>query len=83
MASSGNTWCKKLMHKRKVFVLKRALGNETSVMAHCIKAKPITARSQERLEIIDKPVHPVKKVRDFTAPMKEGWAPRPFGRRGR
>jgi hypothetical protein len=55
MAKGGNTWCKKLMHKRKVYILKHAIGNEVGVMTYCAKAKSATARNQERLTVNDKP----------------------------
>lgn len=94
MAKSGNTWIKKLEHKAKQHTMKKLLGNENPVMNYCARAKPITARSLEREDIIDKPL-PKKppsmeevrsgeaKLRPFIAPMVQGWKPRPYGKLNR
>ena len=84
MASSGNTWCKKLMTKGKAYALKQALGNENNIMGYCSKAKSGTARALDRQTIEDKPLPkgPANKIK-APLPMVDGWKPKPFGRRGK
>ena len=81
MSKGGNTWCKKLMHKRKVYILKRAIGNEVGVMNHCAKAKPATARAQDRQSIEDKPLPkgPSLPAERIALPRVEGWKPKRHG----
>jgi hypothetical protein len=80
MAKGGNTWCKKLMNKRKAFILKRAIGNEVGVMNYCAKAKPATARAQDRQNIVDKPlpVGPRNEIKT-ALPRCDGWSPKRHG----
>lgn len=63
--SKGNSWCKKLMHKQKVFAMREKLGNEKGVAAFCARAKPVTARSLERETIEDKPAPKGVVVREL------------------
>lgn len=62
MASSGNTWTKKLLNKQRL---------------HVLKVKGIKSRFAVDLETSTV----VERVRKFNAPMKAGFAPRPFGKR--
>jgi hypothetical protein len=80
MAKNGNTWCKKLMTKKKQFVLKQVLGNEVGVMSYCAKAKSAIARNADRLSINDKPLPEAPKTEVKTAlPRVEGWKPKRHG----
>lgn len=95
MAKSSNTWCKKLMHKAKVNATKHKLGDERGLLARVTGEGYANARilDDRRAQLAkykfgvvdgdmpDKPVHPVKAVREFTAPMRDGWKPRAFGSR--
>lgn len=84
MASTRNTWQKKLITKQKQWVLKRVLGNEVGVMTYCAKAKSATARRLDRETINDKPIATLGTVKDKDPlPRLEGWKPKPFGKRGR
>jgi hypothetical protein len=97
MARSGNTWCKKLMHKGKVNALKSKLGNEQGILSRGGATNSALSRALYREAKLslhhgkmglpdgdcpDKPQHPVKRVRAFTTETKEGYRPRPFGKRG-
>ena len=80
MASGGNTWFKKLEHKRKLFEMKRAKGNEKGVMSHAQRTKNPQARSLDLLDIKDKPgvTPPGKAVDKSPLTMREGWKPQPY-----
>lgn len=89
MAKGGNTWCKKLMQKQKLFALKHVLGNEQGVLARSggERYANVNMLNDRRAQLAkykvgvadgdmpDKPVHEVKKVRPFLCPMREGWKP--------
>lgn len=82
MAKGGNTWFKKLQTKGKQRALKAALGNEVGVMAHCNKARPLTARDQNRQSIEDKPTPKgpsYPKKGKTLLPRVTGWKPEPYG----
>ncbi len=57
MASSGNTWCKKLMAKQKKYSQRHTRARFVKTFEH-------------QNQPSDKP-----KVREFTAPLKEGFNP--------
>jgi hypothetical protein len=80
MASGGNTWFKKLEHKRKLFEMKRAKGNEKGVMSHAQRTKNPQARSLDLLDIKDKPgvTSPGKPADKAPLPMAVGWKPQPY-----
>jgi len=80
MGSKGNTWFKKLEHKRKVFEMKRAKGNENNVMSYCTRTKNVQARPLDKLDIKDKPgvTSPGKPVDKSPLTMREGWKPQPY-----
>lgn len=73
MASGGNTWTKKLMAKQR---------------SHGLKVKGVTRPNSingwdldDAGKLFRTEPNKVERIREFNAPMKVGFAPRPFGKR--
>jgi len=84
--SKGNTWCKKLMTKRKAQIMKERYGSMVPLSERIRKARLHGVKVLDEIE--DMPDETVKstkpKERELDAlPRVAGWKPRPFGKKAR
>ena len=81
MASSGNTWFKKLETKAKAHAMKAKLGNERGIMSYCVRVKNTQARDMNRQSIEDKPTPKgpsYPKKGKLLLPRVTTWKPEPY-----